>query len=231
MKNLNNTTLICIDTVQPEEAILSMIKCMQFFDFAKCKFFTDSKSASKNYKKYDKRIDIIDIGDIKNIAQYSEFCLKKLDDYVDTDYCLTVQHDGFIVRPKLWTDEFLEYDYIGAPWPEHWGYVNRVGNGGFNLKSKKFISICKILCKDIDMQTNKIIERGNISVNDDYISCITLYKEMLEQGIKYAPVELAARFSTERIARETLEESFGFHEKFTNFTREAYLEKYIDIAI
>ena len=26
--------------------------------------------------------------------------------------------DGHIVNPHLWTNEFLKYDYIGAPWPK-----------------------------------------------------------------------------------------------------------------
>ena len=30
---------------------------------------------------------------------------------------LTIWTDGFIVHPEMWRDEFLKYDYIGAPWP------------------------------------------------------------------------------------------------------------------
>ena len=38
-----------------------------------------------------------------------EECLDHL--YVQ-DFCITVQYDGFIIDPN-WTDEFLDYDYIG----------------------------------------------------------------------------------------------------------------------
>ena len=35
---------------------------------------------------------------------------------------LIVQDDGFIINKNLWDEEFLSYDYIGAPWPldEKW---------------------------------------------------------------------------------------------------------------
>lgn len=42
--------------------------------------------------------------------------IKELNKYIETDYVLIVQYDGFILNPKAWMDEFLEYDYIGAPW-------------------------------------------------------------------------------------------------------------------
>lgn len=231
MRTFDQITLACIDTVQPQEAILAMIKSMQAFKFAKCKFFTDYKGVSNDYKIFNKDIELIDVGIIDSITRYSEFSLKELDNYIDTEYCLTVQHDGFIVRPHLWSDEFLEYDYIGAPWPKSWGYVNRVGNGGFNLRSKKFLSTCKNLFKDLDMQTNVKRNKGYLLANDDFLYSVVFYNEMLKQGIKYAPVELAARFSIEHPVPEMQPESFGFHETFTNFTKEAYLEKYINIAI
>lgn len=41
----------------------------------------------------------------------------ELGDYIETDFVMLVHYDGFIVHPELWRDEFLDYDYIGAPWP------------------------------------------------------------------------------------------------------------------
>src|ERR1700722_12124880 len=49
-----------------------------------------------------------------------------------TSHCLTIQYDGFVLDSDMWRAEFLDYDYIGAPWP-HRGYA--VGNGGFSLRS------------------------------------------------------------------------------------------------
>lgn len=42
--------------------------------------------------------------------------VKLLDSYIETPHVLVVQYDGFILNPDAWTDEFLEYDYVGAPW-------------------------------------------------------------------------------------------------------------------
>lgn len=65
--------------------------------------------------------------------------IKELNKYIETSYVLIIQYDGFILNPDAWTDEFLEYDYIGAPW---W-YTDdcNVGNGGFSLRSKKLLEI------------------------------------------------------------------------------------------
>ena len=69
---------------------------------------------------------------------------------------LVIQDDGHIVNPSLWDEEFLKYDYIGLPWPFEDSWIekqlkeqrpiirkvypkNRVGNGGFSLRSRKFL--------------------------------------------------------------------------------------------
>ena len=36
---------------------------------------------------------------------------------VRTSHYLSIQADGWVLDASRWTDEFLEYDYIGAPWP------------------------------------------------------------------------------------------------------------------
>ena len=41
----------------------------------------------------------------------------KIGEYIESDFALVVQDDGHIVNPNNWSDEFLAYDYIGAPWP------------------------------------------------------------------------------------------------------------------
>ena len=45
-----------------------------------------------------------------------------LKQHSDNDFVMVIQEDGHIVNPNLWDDEFLKYDYIGAPGPteESW---------------------------------------------------------------------------------------------------------------
>jgi len=64
---------------------------------------------------------------------------------IDTQFTLVTQWDGYVINAEAWTEEFLDYDYIGARWigdvvkaagspPEY-----NVGNGGFSLRSDIFL--------------------------------------------------------------------------------------------
>lgn len=108
--------------------------------------------------------------------------VKELVKYVDTDFVLCTQWDAYILNPEAWDEAFLEYDYIGAPWWFQDG--NNVGNGGFSLRSKRFLQVCSEL------------PLRNFHP-EDLILCRT-YSNLLEsKGIKFAPEHLAAKFSRE----------------------------------
>src|SRR5476651_2455270 len=47
--------------------------------------------------------------------QYSLFVMYCLTHFIDTDFALIVQDDGWVVNGNNWRDEYLNYDYIGAP--------------------------------------------------------------------------------------------------------------------
>lgn len=115
-------------------------------------------------------------------SDYSKFMMKELGKHFDTSHVLTIHADGYVLAPEMWTDEFLEYDYIGATW---WYKDNmNVGNGGFSLRSKK---LCDILA-----QHN--IEHYH---PEDHHICRT-YRPALEKlGIKFAPEHIANKFSIE----------------------------------
>jgi hypothetical protein len=46
---------------------------------------------------------------------YSLFILYCLEFFIETDFALIVQKDGWILDAANWRDEFRNYDYIGAP--------------------------------------------------------------------------------------------------------------------
>lgn len=142
-----------------------------------------------------------------SLDMWSYKVLYELWKYVDTDFALIFQADSCVTEPMLWRDEFLEYDYIGAPWPSKTHYVGdqeiRVGNGGFSLRSKKLLkAFVDLNLPFTDNQTGFYNEDGNI--------CVYHRKTLEDYGIKYAPVEVAARFSSELTVPETVE-SFGKH--------------------
>ena len=123
---------------------------------------------------------------------------------VSTSHYLTVQWDGWAVNLNAWTDEFLNYDYIGAPcW---WKPTLRVGNGGFSLRSTKL---------------GRFVVEHNLqypeSEPEDEVLC-QVYRPSLESnGFEWAPVELAQQFSFEH-GEPAPGGSFGFHD-CRNWTR------------
>lgn len=142
-------------------------------------------------------------------ANYSPWILKNLSSYITTDFCLIYQYDGFIINPDLWSDDFLDYDYIGAIWPNV-GQPNRVGNGGFSLRSKKFLDLCTKLPK----------ESGRFN-GEDWLACVENYSFMKSNGVNFAPIYEAVKFSVEHPMPEkhyvrgdlSTYKSFGFHDK------------------
>jgi hypothetical protein len=138
---------------------------------------------------------------IHSVDEYSNFIIKDLHQYITAEYCLIFQHDGFIINPNAWSNDFLRYDYVGAVFPKaDWSQANRVGNGGFSLRSKKFMKYCSTLCYP-----------G--SINEDKFLCVDHYDEIVSQGLKFAPPSLAAHFSIEEETEYNYSNisSFGFH--------------------
>jgi hypothetical protein len=123
-------------------------------------------------------------------------------DYFDTSHALICTHDGFIANPHLWQDSWLEYDMIGAPWPAFWNVGHRVGNTGFTLQSQKFLQMAA---------RAEALWKGEAG---DVFLCRTMEQGFRDNGIKYAPVNVAAEFSWEHYIEENTagpDRSFGFH--------------------
>jgi len=191
---LPNVTLVCIDCKNYGDAITAIKKSQYQVEFGATKFLTDIKAYNPKFP-----FEIVKIDTISTKEEYSKFVIKELYKYVDTDYALIIQHDGYVLDANAWSDEFFEHDYIGAAWLENEG--PNVGNGGFSLRSKRL---------------------QNILATDDFImplhpedNCIAkIYRPYLEEnyGIMFAPTELADKFSFE--LREPIQPTFGFHGNF-----------------
>lgn len=141
-------------------------------------------------------IDVVKIERLNSRAAYSRFMLKDLRHYIDTDYVLVVQWDGFVINPTAWSSSFLDYDYIGAIWPQ-FDQDGCVGNGGFSLRSRKLLTASATLPHDD-------------ALNEDLAIC-RVYREQLEgeYGIRFADRSTASRFAYERTP--SLGHEFGFH--------------------
>lgn len=145
---------------------------------------------------------------------YSRFLLDRLADHVDTDHVLMVQWDGFVLDAGQWDDRFLDFDYIGAPWPQ-FSDGHQVGNGGFSLRSKRLLRACQD-------------SRFRFAHPED-IAIGRLNRRFLEldHGCQFADVDTAGRFSYERA--EPPHPTFGFHGIF-NMIRELGAERFAEIV-
>jgi hypothetical protein len=135
------------------------------------------------------------------------------------DFNLIIHSDGFAVNRDAWTDEFFEYDYIGATWQD-----GRVGNGGFCLRSRKLYNALNKMNVNYateqfgDMIHNPdyhVITNGQYLIPEDNVIC-KIYRNELETkyGIKFAPPHIANRFSVEHnYNHEWVGRSLGFHGK------------------
>lgn len=187
-------------------------QCMKNTDFGKIKILSNIYTTLDN-------IEIVKIPQL-NQEEYSRFCLYELPNYIDTDFCLTFQGDGFIIDHNFWTDDFLQYDYIGAPWTS--GKNNRVGNGGFSLRSKKFLQSAKTLEYNSKIQFQSNIPAGVLVTPEDWFACCYKYETMINMGIKFADINTAYNFSVEHPSRIknynthdlSSYKSFGFHGSF-----------------
>lgn len=185
--DLTNTTLIAIDSQKISKTLKAIEICCQYVNFYKILFFSDVPNPYQ-----------VSIPRINSIKDYDSFVVHSLPNYISSDYCLTIHWDGFIVNPSAWNDQFLNYDYIGAPWP----WMNYIcGNGGFSLKSKKFLEAQK----DI-IPKNHLIDR-----QDDVILCVDFRQQFEAIGCKYAPKTVSQKFSTEYGGYFNYN-SFGFHD-------------------
>lgn len=196
MKELNNITIVCFSGTSSEQAVRSIKYSTRNILFNKKIVFshTEPKNLSDN----------IQFEYIEQLTHhtYSKFILHELYKYIDTDFCLLTHDDGFIINPHLWDDNFLVYDYIGAPWRAHYPHA-RVGNGGFSLRSKKFLQLCRHMPWD--------------GGHEDAECCIFKRDFFITHGCKYAPLDIAMRFSLESKIPEckeySLDTCFGFHGK------------------
>lgn len=158
-------------------------------------------------------VKYIQLGEIKDIDSWSKAAVYELYKYVDTDFCLLVHENGFVVNPQSWRDEWLNYDYVGAPWPlptDDYSYrtptgeLVRVGNS-VSLRSRRLLELPSKLKLEWKPYFGFFNEDGFICVHN---------KEILEQnGCRFATIDEAKYFSRELDIPENadIEKPFCFH--------------------
>jgi len=221
MISLDNVTLAAIDGVGTDLNTVRALKySMNGIKYKDIKYIT-SGDYTPNFCK---KISIPKL----TWNDYNKFCLTDLKNYIDTEFVLLIQSDGFVINPDKWCSTFLSYDYLGAPWPmsnlKHniprfplvlqeclrTQKIHQIGNGGFTLRSKKLLEATAKLYKD-----------EYYGIPEDLVIS-NLMRDALETiGLKFTnDLEYAGKFSCEAKNIDGMylspENSFGFHCKDTH---------------
>jgi len=122
--------------------------------------------------------------------------------YIKTPHFISIEWDGWIIDSEQWTDEFLEYDFVGAPWWYSDGL--NVGNG-LGLRSNA-------LMKFLSDHRDKFPVRAK---EDEVLG--RLYRPALEKNsFKWPDEKLASRFAFECVRPAVWSKHFMFHDS-SNF--------------
>lgn len=137
---------------------------------------------------------------IRSLSDYNKLLTsKEFWEAIPFDKVLITQMDAEMLRSGI--EEFLEYDYVGAPWK----FQQHGGNGGFSLRTKKAM---------LDVIKNNPYQGESVHGYEDvYFSNSLLFSDKW----KLAPREVCKKFSCETIFEV---ETLGCHaidKYFTNF--------------
>ena len=193
MVNLENVTLVAMTSVKISETIKALEFSCRGVKFGKVKLVSDIKPDNlPDYiqHEYTERMN--------NIDEWNYSSIYKLGKHIDTEFVMLIHDDGFVINPDSWRDDFLDYDYVGAPWkiPINGEYV---GNGGLSLRKKSKMLEIVNNCKVKDENNNYLMEDRVFSY-----SCnnIPVYKPSEEE---------ASQFSIEGVISN---KSFGLHKSY-----------------
>lgn len=156
--------------------------------------------------------ELMEIEPLSSVRDYNRYVLNELPNWIQKSHALIFQWDGFVLHPDQWRNEFLEFDYLGAPWPEIYGNaVRRVGNGGFSLRSRRLMKAMQSMGP-----------WNGEEPEDRLIGVICADALEYEHGCRIAPVDLARYFSVEHLTLPNfsndpngpISPTFGFHGVF-----------------
>lgn len=215
MKELDNVTLLVVSSIKFKSTLHALEECRKKIKFHKTLLISHEKPAF-----YPDDIEWQECPRICNINDYNRYMIYDLHKHVETDFCLCINYDGYVVNPDKWDDEFLNWDYIGAPWLlrndayiDPFGNHIRVGNGGFSLRSRKLLNVPNLTEVPFEVNTGNFYKHMNAGLyNEDGNICVHNRHIFEKFGCKFAPLEVAIRFSKENEVPEAVGiDAFGFH--------------------
>jgi hypothetical protein len=220
-KRLPTVTLVSITGVNIHRTVFALWRTSRRLKFHSVVLITDKK-----IRFQPPWLEVMHLTEFKldSIDAYSYFCVYELSNWIQTEHALLIQADGYVIRPKLWNPEFLNYDYIGAPWPivdnsyiDPQGVHQRVGNGGFSLRSRRLLNVPKFFDVVWEINDSNYYKHLGYGLqSEDGIICVHNRAIYEQAGCVFAPLSIAAKFSTETHLPESVK-SFGFHKTLPDF--------------
>jgi len=145
---------------------------------------------------------LIKIDPITSVEKYNKLILLEIIDHIKNDHALIFQWDGFPLNENLWTNNFFNYDFIGAPnYSEI--YKTPFFNGGFSLRSRKLMCEVRSLIRLYSNLTR---------YPEDALICHLLREKLESKGLIFPGIEFAGNFSYELGVMP--HSFFGFHGAF-----------------
>lgn len=195
---LPDVTLVMVETREHTLARMAIEDCLRVAEFGEVLIITDKPGEFAPTINAQFKI----VEDWPTKLGWSQSWWFDVPPLLRTKHTLNIQWDSWIWKPEHWGDDFLKYDYIGAPWLWHKDAM-RVGNGGFSLVSsrlKRYVA-------------DRRLEYPCDTALDDDLLCRKYRPRLEAAGFLWAPEKVAHRFAFE--CNPPLPGcSFGFHAMF-----------------
>lgn len=212
MIEFNNISLVCVTSVSIKASLKALVYSSKKIKFKKILFI--SNILPDNFENF-KNVNFVKINEtFNNTKEWGRFIIFDLYKYIETDYICLIHDDGFIVNPDSWSENFLKYDYIGAPWPipkkkydkffrDSDNKLIRVGNS-VSIRSKKLLE----LPSQLGLQWTD--PYGYF--HEDGFLCVQNRKILIDNGIKFAGFHDSLLFSREKTLINNINiKPFAFH--------------------
>ena len=157
----------------------------------------------------------------KSIRDFNYKMIYEMHKYINTDFMLLIHYDGFVINPDMWRNDFLDYDYIGSPWPKNNslkdanGNICRVGNS-VSIRSRRLMELPSKLNIPFEPVRTGLPAYKDL-YNEDLFICVKNKHVFESEGMKFAPLETAKYFAHEASIDEIKGiRPFAFHDYFGN---------------
>ena len=129
-------------------------------------------------KDLTRKARVLYVEDKFNVDDYNElFKSVKFWDSLPYNKVLIFQTDSMLLKEGI--EDFLEWDYVGAPWK----FQNHGGNGGLSLRS---VEVMRYICENYSFSIR----------NEDVLFCDIMHVDKIG---KLAPREVCKKFACEAI--------------------------------